>query len=348
MVEKNTSQQKGIRDYTKKVWIAGGVLLLIVIIFLLFKTLFSVLLLSLASVLIAIYFHGCAGLLERYFHWNSKLSVILSVLINILLLAAFFWFVGARLSQQISELSDTLPAMIQNVKEHLNNSTIGGKVLDYLNSTGSSEKTMAVAQAFFSSSFGVLSDLYIVLLLSIFFTASPSIYKKGIIHLLPTTAKKKGADIMDKLKVMLKKWIKGQIIGFVFITILTGIGLFFLKMPLVLTLALIAGLLNIIPNFGPIIALIPAVLLALTQGTSMIIIIICMYTFVQILQSAVEQPLIQQKMVNVPPSLTIFGQVALGLLAGFWGVLLCVPVIVIIMTIVNELYVKEQPTIAEG
>lgn len=341
MTEKNTSQ-KSVQDYTKKVWIAGGILLLIVIIFLLFKTLFSVLLLSLAGILIAVYFHGCASLLERYFHWNSKVSVVVSVLVNILLLVAFFWFVGARLSEQISELSKTLPATISNVKEHLNNSTIGGKIVDYLNATGSSEKTMKVAESFFSSSFGVLSDLYIVFLLAIFFTASPSVYRKGIIRLLPPAAKEKGGIILQKLKTQLKKWIKGQIIGFVFITILTAIGLLILKMPLVLTLALIAGLLNIIPNFGPIIALIPAVLLALSQGTSSVIIIICMYTFVQILQSGVEQPLIQQKMVNIPPALTIFGQLAFGLLAGFWGVLLCVPILVIIMTIVNELYVKEQ------
>jgi predicted PurR-regulated permease PerM len=328
--------------FSKKVWIVGGIFSLIIILLLLFKTLFNILLLSLAAILIALFFHGCANLLHRYFHWNSKLCVVLSVLINILLLVAFFWFVGARLSQQISELSSTLPATIQNVKEHLNNSTIGGKIVDYLNATGSSEKTMKVAEAFFSSSFGVLSDLYIVLLLAIFFTASPSIYKKGIIRLLPPNAKNKGAEIMDKLKVLLEKWIKGQIIGFIFITVLTAIGLFFLKMPLILTIALIAGLLNMIPNFGPIIALIPAVLLALTQGTTIIIILICMYTFVQILQSAVEQPLIQQKMVNIPPAVTIFAQVALGLLAGFWGVLLCVPVIAIIRTIVDELYVNKQ------
>ena len=347
MTENNTSQ-KDFRDYTKKVWIAGSILLLIVIIALLFKTLFSLILLLLAGILIAIFFHGCANILERHFHWNSKVCVVISVLVNILLLAAFFWFVGARLSNQISQLSNTLPETIQNVKEHLNNSTVGGKIIEYLNSSGSSVKTMEVAQAFFSSTFGLLSDLYIVLLLAIFFTAAPSIYTKGIILLLPPKAKEKGKVIMDKIKVVLEKWIKGQIIGFVFISVLTGIGLLILKMPLILTLALIAGLLNLIPNFGPIIALIPAVLLSLNEGTTFIIILICMYTFVQILQSAVEQPLVQQKMVNIPPALTIFGQIALGLLAGFWGVLLCVPVIVIIKTLVNELYVKNQPEMVKA
>ena len=87
-----------------------------------------------------------------------------------------------------------------------------------------------------------------------FFTASPRLYKKGIIHLLPVKAKDVGDNLLNKLNDVLKKWIKGQIIGFFFIAILTGLGLWLLGIPLVFTLALIAGLLNFIPNFGPIIA----------------------------------------------------------------------------------------------
>ena len=67
---------------------------------------------------------------------------------------------------------------------------------------------------------------------------------------------------------LLRKWLKGQIFGFCFIAVLTAVALLILGMPLVLTLALIAGLLNLIPNFGPIIAFIPAALLGLMQGNN--------------------------------------------------------------------------------
>jgi predicted PurR-regulated permease PerM len=239
-------------------------------------------------------------------------------------------------------LSDTLPETIQNAKEQLNQSVLGSKVVNFLNRSGSSKKTNDVAKQFFSSSFGVLSDIYIVFLLALFFTAGPSQYKKGIISLFTGKAKQKVSDLIEDLGIILRKWIEGQIIGFLFIAILTGIGLLILRMPLVLTLALIAGLLNMIPNFGPLIALVPAVLIALMQGPTMAIIIICMYTFIQIIQTAVTQPVIQKKMVNIPPALTVFGQVALGMLAGFWGVLLAVPIVVIFMTIINKLYVEKQ------
>lgn len=308
----------------------------------LFKTLFSVLLLTLAGALFAIYFHGCAGFFKRVLHLSDGWSLALSIVINIVLIIAFFWFVGARLQQQVSSLTDTLPKTINNAKAYLQKSTVGSKALDYLHSSGNSEKTISIAKKFFSSSFGILSDVYIVLLLGMFFIASPFTYKKGLVHLLPPKAKEKGASVLDEMHNTLKNWIKGQLFGFMFIAVLTGLGLWAIGMPLILTLALIAGLLNFIPNFGPIIALIPAVLIGFMQGTTTAILILCLYTLIQVVQSAVTQPLIQKKMVSIPPALIIFGQVAMGLLGGFWGVLLATPVITIVMTLVNKLYVEKQ------
>jgi predicted PurR-regulated permease PerM len=328
--------------FSQKVWIAGGILFLILILLLLFKALFSVILLVLAGVLISIYFHGFAGLLNKWLHIPQKASVLCSVLINLLLLIGFFWFVGDRLQSQISQLSDTLPKSLENAKAWLKDYPGGDKLLSLVRSSGDSAKTLTLAKSFFSSSFGILSDIYIIILLAMFFTASPFVYKKGIIKLLPPKAKSKGDELLTEIHNVLKNWIKGMLIGFIFIGVLSGLGLWIIGIPLVLTLALIAGLMNFIPNFGPIIALVPAVLLALTQGTTTALIVIGIYTGIQIVQSAVTQPLIQKKMVNIPPALIIFGQVAMGLLGGFWGVLLATPIVAIIMTAVDKLYVQEQ------
>ncbi len=342
MTEINSSQSQDKLSYQKRIWLAGGILILLVILLLLFKTLFSLLLLTLAGALFAIYFYGCADFFKKHLHTSAGWSLALSIVINIILLVAFFWFVGARLQQQVSELTDTLPQTINNGKTYLEKTTIGSKALHFLNTSGDSQKTMSIVKSFFSSSFGILSDIYIILLLGMFFIASPFTYKKGIVHLLPPKAKEKGAQLLDEIHVVLKNWIKGQLFGFLFITVLSALGLWAIGMPLILTLALIAGILNFIPNFGPIIALIPAGLIGLTQGTSTFILVLCLYTLIQVVQSAVTQPLIQKKMVSVPPALIIFGQVAMGLLGGFWGVLLATPVVAIIMTAVNKLYVEDQ------
>lgn len=340
----STTQQDGQITFQKKIWIAGGIISLIVIFILLFKTLFSLILLILAGILLSVFFYGFAGIIRKYLHLSSTLSIILSVLITILILVAFFWFVGVRLQSQVSQLADNLPQTIQHAKNQITQNALGKKVMQYISSSGDSQKTRTIIMHFFSSSFGIISDIYIILLMSLFFTVSPKVYKKGFVTLLPSKAKDKGAALLEKLKTELEKWIKGQIIGFFFIAILTGFALWILGLPLVLTLALIAGLSNAIPNFGPIIALIPAVLIAFMQGGSMALIVIVVYIGIQTIQSAVMQPLVQQKIVNIPPALIIIGQVAMGSLAGFWGILLATPVILIIKTLVNELYIKKQDT----
>ncbi|MEO6917248.1 MAG: AI-2E family transporter [Chitinophagaceae bacterium] len=342
MSQNTVESQTTLPGYARKVWIVAGIFALVVVLLILFKTILSVLMLTLAGVLMAVYFHGFAHLIRRFLGSGPKWSLALSVIINMAIIGLFSWFVGYRLQAQMASLADTLPSELENAKEMLKQSPVGGRLLDFLNSSGDNQKAMGIARNFFSSSFGILSDLYIVILLGVFFTAGPGVYRKGFIKLMPAGAKRQTDSLLHELTKVLSNWLKGQLFGFAFIAVLTGLGLWAIGMPLILTLALIAGLLNFIPNFGPIIAVVPALLLALTQGTTAAILVVCLYTGIQIVQSAVTQPLIQQKMVNIPPALIVFGQVAMGLIAGFWGILLATPVVAIIMTIVNRLYVDKQ------
>lgn len=338
-MDQNSDNQKSFKN---KVWIATGILLLAILVTYLFTTLLNLFLLVLAGTLMAIYFHGCAGFLKRKLKMGSPYALILSVVINVVVIGLFFWFVGDRLNSQLDELSAKLPQTIENAKNWLSEKPLGQKIINYTTNSMNSGKGGAVIKTFFSSTFGILSDLYIVVLLGMFFTASPAVYRKGVIHLIPTKGKATAENLWDEIHHVLKNWLKGQIFGFLFIAVLTGLGLWLLGMPLVLTLALVAGLLNFIPNFGPLIALIPAALLGLMQGPNTALLVVGLFTLIQIIQSTVTQPLIQKKMVSVPPALLVFGQVAMGVIAGFWGVLLATPMVAIIMTLINRLYVEKQ------
>ncbi|AZI67829.1 AI-2E family transporter [Kaistella daneshvariae] len=340
-MEQNSPASNNL-NFKNKVWLTAGILLLLLVVAYLFSTLLNLLLLVLAGALVSIYFHACAGLLTAKLKIGSPYALIISVLLNLIIVGLFFWFVGARLNSQVDELSQKLPQTIDNAKSWLSERPLGEKILNYSTNSLESGKATSTIKAFFSSTFGILSDVYIVILLAMFFIASPETYRRGVIHLVPTKGKKTAENLYDEIHRVLKNWIKGEIFGFVFIAVLTGLGLWILGMPQVLTLALIAGLLNFIPNFGPLIALVPAVLLGLMQGPNTALLVLGLYTFIQIVQSTVTQPLIQKKMVSVPPALLIFGQVGMGLIAGFWGVLLATPVIAIIMTLVNKLYVEKQ------
>ena len=88
--------------------------------------------------------------------------------------------------------------------------------------------------------------------------------------------------------------------------VLTSIGLLIIGVPLWLVLAIIAGLLNFIPNFGPLIAMIPAVLVGLLQGPQTALLIAGLYMLVQFLESNLITPTVQQKLVSIPPALNTY------------------------------------------
>jgi predicted PurR-regulated permease PerM len=122
---------------------------------------------------------------------------------------------------------------------------------------------------------------------------------------------------------------------------LTAIGLFILGVPMALTLALIAGILNFIPNFGPLIAIIPAALIAFMQGPATALFVIGLYIVVQILESSIITPQIQKKMINMPPALIIIAQLVMGIFAGVLGLVLATPIVAVVIVLINELYVKK-------
>ena len=84
-------------------------------------------------------------------------------------------------------------------------------------------------------------------------------------------------DITDRISMALKGWLKGMLLSMVLVTILITIGLTIMGIPAAMVLGLITGILEIIPNFGPLIAMIPGVLLALTISTNTAIIVALIY-----------------------------------------------------------------------
>lgn len=108
------------------------------------------------------------------------------------------------------------------------------------------------------------------------------------------------------------------------------------------TLAIIAGLLNFIPNFGPLIAMAPAVMVALMQGPTTALLVAGLYIVVQVIESNFITPQVQKRLIELPPALIIIAQLLMGVLTGGWGLLLATPLMAILMVLVQELWVKKQ------
>ncbi|TWR31637.1 AI-2E family transporter [Mucilaginibacter pallidiroseus] len=325
--------------YTEKVWQTVAIVALLVVAILIIRVAFNVLLMVLAGTLISVYFHGLGDMIQRRTKWSRKVSMFLSVAGSFLIIAVLFWFMGTKIQGQIETLSDTLPQTVNNAKAKLGETSLGRKILEYYNEKNSST-LFDTARKFFSTSFGVLGNLYIIMFLAIFFTVQPSLYKDGIIKLMPRSKRELASCVVDRVSLALKGWLKGMMLSMVLIFIIVGTGLTIMGIPVALVLALITGILKLIPNFGSLAAMIPGVLLALTMSVNKAIAATLLYVISQTIVSNIVTPLIQKKMINTPPALTIIAQVIMGGLCGALGVILAVPLLAIIIILVDELYIK--------
>jgi predicted PurR-regulated permease PerM len=139
----------------------------------------------------------------------------------------------------------------------------------------------------------------------------------------------------------LRLWLKGQAIAMVVVGLLTGLGLWALGMPSALTLGLLAGVLEFIPFAGPIIAAVPAILLALAVSPELALWVTLLYVAIQQFEGNLLTPLVQQYAVDLPGAVLLFSLIGFGTLFGTLGVILAAPLAVVTMVLVKRLYVIE-------
>lgn len=339
----NPDVKNALKVWDQKVWRAVGIVAITLILLWIFKVTIQVLLLLLTAVLVALFFQGLAGIIQRKWGWRKGVSLAVSVLGSLLLLFVLFWFIGARVQSQIAELSDTLPASIENAKAKLAANPIGARIMKSMGGGGDMMKQAApAAQRFFTTSFGVLGDIYAILFLGIFFTISPQTYASGLVRLFPMKARPGATKVLHEMAHTLTQWLKGQLFAMLVVAVLTWIGLAVLGVPMATALALIAGIFNFVPNIGPLVAMIPALLVALMQGGNTALLVAGLYLLVQALESNLITPFIQNKMISIPPALILIGQLMMGTLLGVMGIILATPIVAVIMVAVRELYIKKQ------
>jgi len=328
--------------FQKKVWITVSITALAVIVIWIIKTTFNVFLLILAGALIALYFRGLGRLLHRKLRVPRKASLPAAITGSLLLLLLFCWFTGSQIQQQVAQLADMLPSAVENFRERLEADPVGQKVLQKLGSGEQAGKAAGMLQSFFAGTFGALGDIYVVLFLGVFFTAAPGGYVAGFLRLVPPKAKPRAQDVLHRIGADLSRWLKGKLLAMLVVAVLTAIGLLILGVPMVLALSLIAGALNFIPNFGPLIAMIPAVLVGLMESPATAALIIGLYILIQVVESNLITPQIQKRLIRMPPALIIIAQLFMGVLTGGWGLLLATPVTVILIILVDELYIRRM------
>jgi len=335
------------QSFPRRVLINIGIVLLVVAILIITIYVFDVVLLLFGAILVAIFLHGLANISRRYLRLSEGLSVLLVSVLLVGILALSVWLLAPSVAEQVRNLRAELPRSLQNVVAYLNQFSWGRLILEQM--PGSAEiidkvnnsDVLSQVGSFFSSTLGVLTNIALMLLLSIYLASEPKIYTKGFTKLFPKERRKRVREILYEIGETLSWWLIGKGISMLFIGLLTWIGLSILGVPLALTLGLIAGLLSFVPNFGPIMSAVPAILLAFIDSPISALYVLILFVAVQLIESNLVTPLIERRTVELPPVLTIVAQLALTILFGAVGLILATPILAVVMVLVQTLYIQD-------
>jgi predicted PurR-regulated permease PerM len=286
-------------------------------------------------------------LLVRLTRLPERVALTLTLVMLAGAAGLLIWLSAAQVAGQAVELRDKLVDS-------------AGKVLGMVQETSAGEKVAAQAEVIqrradmstvselwtraagiFSTTLGAVSGLLIFLFMGVFFAYNPGLYLAGLLRLVPLDLRPRARVVLAQIATTLRGWLLGQLVGMVFVFLTIWLLLWAFGVPMAMLLALLTGALNFIPYLGPLIAVIPIGLVAFTLSPEVGIYVVVLFMVIQTIESDVVMPLVFQKTVELPPALTIAGQLALGSLLGVLGIILATPITAVVMVIVRLLYVED-------
>lgn len=281
------------------------------------------------------------------------LSVLLIYSLAVLILVGAFYFLFLPLLNQSATFLSTLPGYLgelqvwnplQNNELLSSSSAVEGfsknfslsQIVEQINSTISN-----LSNGFFSTAstvFGGILSFLLVIVLSFYL----SVESDGVSNFLRIVTPAKNEEYILSLwkrsRHKIGLWMQGQLVLAVIVAMLVFLGLTMLRVENALLLAVLAGIFEIIPIFGPIIAAIPAVTLALvTNGMASALMVVGLYIIIQQFENQLIYPLVVRKIVGVPPLISILALIVGGKLAGFMGLLISVPVATMLMELLGDI-----------
>lgn len=238
-------------------------------------------------------------------------------------------------------LAGTIPSLIiQSTKFAQELPTFLEKVLPYWNidARSLSQQIAPISENILKLTVGIFSNILTTLTVLVF-TFYFLLERRKLESILTNTV---GEDAGERIIYALKEvesrlgaWVNGQILLMALIGVAVYAGLTLLHVEFALPLAIIAGVLEIVPMIGPIISAIPAVLVALTISPILALSVVALYFIVQQVENNIFVPLILKKSVGLSPIVTIFALMVGGRLAGIVGAILAVPIVLVLQVVLH-------------
>ena len=330
-------------------WIRTDTVLLTAGLLLLAWLLGGVLLLVFAAVLIAVGLDGLANEVARRTSLPRGWSLVVVTAGVVVLLAGVGGLTMPQFIQQFSELRDSLVEFVEDAREYFGTAAVQVEELlgdedddndENAEMMGTFEDIVAQAAAWGMTTLGALSSLVVLIVLAMFLAADPALYRYGFLHLVPPARRELADNTLSALAYALRWWVLGQLVSMLLLGVTVGLGLLVLGVDLWLALGVLTALLTFIPFLGPLIAMVPIVIVGFAEGIETGIIVTIGYLVIQNVEGNVVVPMIQHKAVNLAPALLISLQVLFSVAFGVVGLILAAPLTVVAMVAVKKLYIE--------
>lgn len=280
------------------------------------------------------------------------LSVGLVALMLLLVVSGFLAMFGSDLVNQFEDLKNMTPNAMHSINDYLKSYPV---IYYWLAQSKWMQEFIAdptqflsqytgdvlgVVPMMVSSLFGGIGSFLIILVVGLFLALTPDVYTKSFVTLVPKQHRDKARYLLKSSYQALRRWLVGQFVVMAFVGVSTGIALWLMGIPFALALGVIAFVLDFVPVLGPWLSAVPILLVTLIVAPDMLLWALLMIVVVQQLESYVVAPVVQQRLIDLPPVALLLSQIIMGSLTGILGVALAMPLIVGLIVWVQILYVK--------
>ncbi len=293
-----------------------------------------------------------ASLIDPLAHWLAarKIPRGLAVLIVYSMLAVLASVIVVLVVPAVTQQGGQL---VQNLSSYyLDASESIGQVRQFSVDVGLSDNIAASLEAaaqglaetfgsLFSTVKGVLGGLaatLIVLVLAFYMVVEEDKVGKYFKSLVPFEYQPYVSHIINKIELKLGQWLRGQIILGLVVGVMVYAGLLVLGVPYALLLALIAGLLEVVPYVGPVLSVVPAAIIAFAVSPVLGFAVLVLYFVIQQLENNILVPKIMQKVTGINPIISILALLVGIKVGGLVGAILAIPLAMIIMVVMEDLF----------
>lgn len=285
--------------------------------------------------------------------WGLKRSLALAITLTTITIAVvlFFLLVIPPFWEQFQVLLGSLPKVGDRLQEFFQGWQDREEIeffsqvfsLEDLSDSLSTMGANAVNSLirFFSNSFTAVLQILFIVAIAVMMLFSPQTYRQGALKLFPSFYRRRADEILTQSESSLGNWLTGIMLSSLFIASLSGVGLWILQIKLVLVHALMAGILNFIPNIGPAASVVFPLMIAVLDTPWKIVAVVILYFIIQNVESYWLTPIVMAKQVSLLPAVTLIAQLFFASMFGLLGLILALPLTVVFKTWIEEALFKD-------